>query len=995
MGASVRLAGALMVAAVLVSAAPARAQSSTSWIGGVGDWSSDPNWDAGEPNAVMDAYIENGGLVDITAITGAAEANSVFIGTIGSGGLAMTGGSLDANEIHIGSGGNFWVFQDFQHDGLLGLQGLMQMQSNHLVLDFGGSGLVSDGMLSDANDLVIGDHGVADFVQIAGSVAADTLVLGRHAGALGTYGLTDGTVTANGTLLVGDSGDGLFTQDGGDVIALAAVVGFDANSTGVYELLDGNVGAGLFTGPLAMGGPGLGLTVGMDGNGTFLQSGGAVTAEVVAIAVTPNSVGRYEISDGSLSVEATGITGMAPLALTEPPPPGTLIVGLGGDGTFDQSGGDVTAGSVIVGLEVGSVGAVNLTDGNMYIGSGGMGMVPLAGGEIGDLGGSGGLTPQGDAIGAPLPGDDLWVGYCGTGTFNQSGGHVYTRSVRVGLDPNGGGSYHLTGGTLHTSGGPWWGQEPDIDFGEGQALFVYDGGQIEPAEYYGATLRYGRGMGTFRVEQGSVRFTQIEVLSYGTNSFIQNGGEVDASFLRIGRNDSDGGHSARYEMNDGRLIVWDYDYFRGNATEMVVASEGVFAQTGGDVEVHDGSLYVGDPYWDELPGVGTYDMSAGTLRVFRHGPGTRGNWGWYPRGHIFIGGSYPWSEGVMNLSGGQVFASRLFIAPFGDPWGGEYAGDAAIGEEGGIGLMGPGRLQMSGGFMHLDGDGDLFEPPSTVGGVIEGFGTIVSAGPIEVLQDAAIIAYESTLTINAELQCAGYVEVAPFSELRTHGSLSGGEPSEWIEWEESGGQGGPGGLGGGVFVDEGGRLTAYGGDLRVTGVLVNLGTLSNRPGTSLQVDSYDVAHMGSIDAYAGGGVSFATPIVNGPHQEIRLFGGSVEAPQIWNEPNAMIRGHGQIFAEGGLANFGSADFDGTAWIFGDLHNHPFGTVNVTNGDLHVTGDTVNDPNALIKVTNGQFYWDGALTNNGVIDIDPAVGVVSGDMDVGPGGVVTLDAFSKL
>ena len=196
----------------------------------------------------------------------------------------------------------------------------------------------------------------------------------------------------------------------------------------------------------------------------------------------------------------------------------------------------------------------------------------------------------------------------------------------------------------------------------------------------------------------------------------------------------------------------------------------------------------------------------------------------------------------------------------------------------------------------------------------------------------------------------------------------------------------------GADITNAGTLSSYGGDLVLnTETLTNTGVLANAGGTSLFVNAINLDHTGDVQVHAGGGVSFDQAILNGPGQTVMLLGGNLTAPQVTNTVGGTVRGMGSI--TGDLINRGQTDFFGDSQVYGDVQNAAGAMLGIRNGDLHVTGHTLND--GTIKVLNGNAYFEGGVTNNGRIDLDPALGVVNGDLIVTAGGYVVTDTASRL
>ena len=215
------------------------------------------------------------------------------------------------------------------------------------------------------------------------------------------------TLTVSGNTRVGISGTGIFNQTGGthtvgNELFLASRFSNTPNvaGTGTYNLSDGILTVAEKT------------TVGLDGQGTFNQSGGTHETKNLDVGrfgiFPPNTFsgfgnGTYNLSgDGKLMVSN----------LTR--------VGRGGIGVFEQNGGTFTTGSLSIGVG---------------------GAVP--GGQTGPNKGTYNLSAGNLTAGSEIIGDGG-----GLGTFNQTGG---SHSVTDTLTVNSGSAYHLGGGTLNAT----------------------------------------------------------------------------------------------------------------------------------------------------------------------------------------------------------------------------------------------------------------------------------------------------------------------------------------------------------------------------------------------------------------------------------------------------------------------------------------------------------------------------------------------------------------
>ena len=255
---------------------------------------------------------------------------------------------------------------------------------------------------------------------------------------------------------------------GGAVPALDTSLNFLAldvtggNGTGVSTLnIPGNTLEAV-TEYLGFSNPG-----GVNGRGAINQGGGVNSVGTLYLGYNATDSGTYTLSDpGTVSLAG-----------------GTMYIGYGGTGTFNQMGGSNGTQSgfnIILGNSPGSTGTYNLSGGTItianqllpsgheYIGYGGTGVFNQTGGSNalnGALNGNTGGLVLGFSPGSSgtytLSGsgslsvvNNVFVGLSGTGVFNQTGGTSTFNGFLHVSDPNnaGSGNYMLSGGTLTTVG---------------------------------------------------------------------------------------------------------------------------------------------------------------------------------------------------------------------------------------------------------------------------------------------------------------------------------------------------------------------------------------------------------------------------------------------------------------------------------------------------------------------------------------------------------------
>ena len=254
---------------------------------------------------------------------------------------------------------------------------------------------------------IVGQYGTGVFNQSGGTNTASLYYLGLNVGGGGTYNLTGGNLNAG--LSAGEAGMGVFRNSGGTHnVNGNLALGIRSTGVGVYELLSGGNLVNPFT-----------TIIGMDGDGRFIQSGGTHSAANLRVGQRAGT-GRYDLSDGTLTVAGDTVVGgkLGSAAIgTFNQSGGTLTtaqdtaIGYLGTGTFNQTGGMHTTGSLVLGREAGSAGSYDLS------------------------GASSSLAVS----------ENTTVGNMGAGVFKQTGGtHTTTGTLTIGTS----GAYHYSGGTL-------------------------------------------------------------------------------------------------------------------------------------------------------------------------------------------------------------------------------------------------------------------------------------------------------------------------------------------------------------------------------------------------------------------------------------------------------------------------------------------------------------------------------------------------------------------
>ncbi len=170
--------------------------------------------------------------------------------------------------------------------------------------------------------LTIGERGSASVLQTGGTLDAEKLVLARDAGSIGDFALAGGEIKSI-EQNIGQRGTASFVQTGGANTTHRLALAAEASSVGRYELRDGTLHAG-------------DLTVGSRGAGLYLQSGG------FASVIGSGDQGGVKIADHTGSRGTVNITGGTIEA-------DKVFVGLHGDATYTQSGGQTITNKIVLG----------------------------------------------------------------------------------------------------------------------------------------------------------------------------------------------------------------------------------------------------------------------------------------------------------------------------------------------------------------------------------------------------------------------------------------------------------------------------------------------------------------------------------------------------------------------------------------------------------------------------------------------------------------------
>jgi hypothetical protein len=398
---------------------------------------------------------------------------------------------------------------------------------------FSGAFNQTGGSHTVGGDLIVGNQsGVTGTYTLAGATSTldvtGQIVLGQEMGSTGNFTQDDGAVTA-GAIRVGANGTGTYTQNNGSVQAMGAgglVIGSGPFGTGTYNLINGSLttddsqvgfnSVGTFNHSGGTHNASL-LSLGQNGGkgeynlsgagdldtgatrisgatlanqGVFNQTGGTHDTSELQIAVGNGSFGAYNLDDGIVTVTGNMYVGFGGtgqftqnggVISTGTSGGGTgTIVGLLGNGTYDQLDGTHNAGRLVLGQQGAGVGTYNLMGGTLN--------------------------------------DDAVVGDFGTGTINNSAGtHNVTGDLTLGNQSSGDGTYNLSGtGALDVTGNLIVGKD-------GAGHYNQSGGAATVAGQ--VTVKSGTGTGELNLSGGSLQAATLlnnDTVNYSGGSLTAN-----------------------------------------------------------------------------------------------------------------------------------------------------------------------------------------------------------------------------------------------------------------------------------------------------------------------------------------------------------------------------------------------------------------------------------------------------------------------------------------
>jgi hypothetical protein len=569
-----------------------------------------------------------------------------FVGYQGTGTFNQTGGAHT-----IGSGGSSGT----------GTLSVGSLSGSTGMYTLSGGSLTVGTLVNSSNGFeMIGDGGMGTFNQTGGTNTIvgngsgsifSGLYVGNASGSTGAYSLSGtGSLNVQGIEYVGNDGSGTFIQSGG------------ANSTNITGDLflgnnpDGGGSYSLGSGTLSVAGV---LNIGHQGVGSFNQTGGQNNAGAsMSLGVKPTGQGTYTMSGGTLVV--TNSTGTSDFE----------FVGVQGIGTFNQSGGAHTissggstgSGTLSIGRGFGSTGAYTLSGGSLTVGTLGFsdGFEMVGDGGTGTFNQTGGTnTINNDQFG---PNSGLYVGYVsgstgayslsgtgslnvtnweyigysGNGTFSQTGGTNANRVVEIGNNSGSAGGYTLSGGLLTVS-------QVEVVGASGSGTFTHTGGTSQVG-YEISIADAPDSTGTYNLSGTGSLVTSAEYVGFnGTANFNQTGGFNTVTFqpgspftsaMYLGY---EPGANAHYTISGGTAHIYGSVYV-GGGDNGAPGGTGVLTVSGTGAFNLENALVVFN-----TPG-SSVNLNGGTISTL--GLNVNGN-----------PSLFNWTSGTLNLISDVVFDS--------------------------------------------------------------------------------------------------------------------------------------------------------------------------------------------------------------------------------------------------------------------------------------------------------------------------------------------------
>jgi hypothetical protein len=868
--------------------------------------------------------------------TGSVSAGTEKIAYLGTGNFNQNGGTNTINNLNLGySLGSTGTYN--QSSGTNTVDNLnlgYELGSTGTYNQSGGTlkaGTITSGSGSSTFNL---DGGKLS-LSTSGSINVNNFTIGNDAGSNGSFTLGSGQTLTASVETIGNNGTGTLSQTGGtNTLSVGSLFLGYGSGTGTYNL----GGTGSLSASIEY--------IGYAGTGVFSQSGGTNTV----IIGSGSFILGYN-SDSTYNLSGTG-------SLIA----GTEYIGYDGIGNFNQSGGTNTIGSGYGSLYLGYSynteastynlsGTGSLSADNEYIGMSSTGNFNQSGGTNTIGGGNGSLnlgynsnttasTYNLSGTGSLIAGSE-YIGYGGSGLFNQSGGTNTVGSGSGSLTLSGyqKGTYNLSGGTLNVG---------SIFGGGGLSTFNLDGGKLSLStsgsiNVNNFTIGNDAGSnGSFTLGSGQTLTAFEETIGEsGIGTLTQSGGSNTLS--------GDNLFLGYYSGSTGTYNLSGTGVLSASSENIGTLGTGIFNQSGGTNTVGSGGLNLG--YADVSSG--TYNLSGGILNVGSTGGGAGGtlNGGGILNVSAIEGGmasTFNLDGGTLNIAGGSVNVNSFNI--------GNAAGSNGIftlsdgvtitADNETLGLNGLGSLTQTGG-------------RNTAGSLTINNGSYTLSG--------------GSLTINTSMNNSDTFNLAG-DTLNGSGAL--------VNNALMSGFGAIAGSGGftnnGLFTQTGGNLT-----LSNTGTNANTGNMDLASGLQLRLNGCTLNNTGTLNVNGalitgsgtlsnnlGGTIAGRGSITSSFSNagNVAVSGGTLNIkPAFTNSGTIELGGAGTTLAGGLITNSSTIQGVGNA---GNAINNS-GTIEAIGGGvLNLTGTLNNNLGGVIRATtdNKVLAMNGIASNNGLISL---------------------------
>jgi hypothetical protein len=837
---------------------------------------------------------------------------------------------------------------------------------------------------------VVGNLGAGNLTLFSGaatigtSTAPGNLEAGLGGGSTGIISLANGTtLTVNGNITIAGTGTGTLTQTGGSMSASGNefVGAFSGGNGTVTQSGGSNADNGGMTIGNAAGSVGTynlsgnatindgNIVIGMDGNGSFNQTGGSVAAagsgpSALILGADPTGHGTYILSAGSLTIAGQEET----------------IGGFhGGTGIFQQSGGNNQAGD----LAINAGGSYTLSAGNLTSNS----VEEINAGTFTQTGGSNNLSNQ------------LIVGGLGAASYSLSGGFLSIGTL--GFEDIGGGTdggaifspadkFTQTGGANNDNG--------DLEVGVNGATGTYSLSNgsltvgISPTNFVEANIGVSGGTGIFNQSSGSVSFNgSLNIGTGGGNSngsYTLSGGQLNVEkygttaqgFVTVGGSNGDVG---TFNQTGGTVLVGDYLH---QAFELHLGDgpggSGTYSLGGSGSLIIAGNEIVGNA------GTGTFTQTGGSNQIRRMSDNSAGE---------LIVGAAAGGTGTYNLGGNAILTvendeivgdmgTGAFIQTGGNN---NVAGRVRIGDSGGNGTYTISAGLLSVGLVELGGASGAGILTVTGSGVVDVAGSLLTNGNPA-----------TTINLNGgTINTFDFATSLPSQFQWTTGTLNltASESSD-SEYQ---------GLFGVAFTLTTGQTLGVLGTETLGGGLYPF-TLTLDPGSTHNVSVELDVDPGGVLTQNPGSILYAAAIL----QNGGIINGTVQSQgnfvyttgpfngRLLNQGRFIFFNSTSFTAGNGIENDATIEIDSGQTIVANGQGFDnLGTFTLAGGTLSGSGPAVNDFGGNMTAygfvnsaftNNGRLTVDGTLrfnggaTNSGIIQGD---GTVVGNLTNAAGGLI--------